>query len=571
MATTPSIRVTENTTQLMISESAALPRLEVRPLVTSPASPIKEFPQIMIEFKERYPIEPEARIEKNAASVPRPVGKSIVPDVDYAKPMLGTLTFLLQAFQQTCKVREDVKGGIEKLKKNFGLAEDYIAMYSANRKVVGAVNTLYITILKAIEDVIGYYTQHMFIKGLKAMWDGKNYEKSLLECLENISKDGNELIHEADTAHKQATNKVAEDLERGMFKGLGTMDTIDKRTENIEVMVKGANKGIMGMVKDHLVAMEARYEKERARHEKEKARNERDMQFLQRQIGQQNAENRDLKQLFYRVITPEPMPLAAPTVVTQQDLLGFLDSTDVDTSDIEYIIAQRELIIAGGQDRTEQIMKSPQLREWLVQAESKELLIHGNSEPEPLSPISFFCALLMQNLRGVDQFKSLAFFCGLHSYDDFGGARPMILSLLAQLLQQQQFDLGFVDHELAYCMDDGDIGAFCYVFGQLVRQVKSTESVFCVIDGINVYEALEEELLQDTACVLRPLLDLTRERGSVFKILVTSPSITEDTRQAIEDENYLALPKPAANTLGYSDLRFERQWQEGFKPNQHYQ
>ncbi|KAK8087783.1 hypothetical protein PG997_002744 [Apiospora hydei] len=446
-------------------------------------------------------------IESKAYTVQRV--SSLVPEVDYAKPILGTLTFLLQAFQQTCKVREDVKGGIEKLKKNFGLVEDYIAMYSTNKKVAEAVTTIYITILKAIEEVIGYYTKHIFIKGLKAMWDGKNYEKSLLECLENISKDGNELIHEADTAHKQATNKVVEDLERG----LDTMDIIDRRTVNIEFMVKSASKGIMVMVKDHLVAMEARYKRERARHEKEKARNEQDMQFLQRQIEQQNAENRELKQLFYRAITPELIPLATTTVVTQQDLLSFLDSTDVNTSDIEYIITQRELVIAGGQDRTEQIMKSPQLREWLVQAESKELLIHGNSEPEPISPISFFCALLMQNLRGVDQFKSLAFFCGSHPYDDFGGARLMIMSLLAQFLQQQHFDLVFVDHALAYRMDDGDIEAFCYAFGQLVRQVKSTDSVFCVIDGINFYEGLEEELLQDTAYVLRFLLDLTRERG----------------------------------------------------------
>lgn len=245
-------------------------------------------------------------------------------------------------------------------------------------------------------------------------------------------------------------------------------------------------------------------------------------------------------------------------------MLDFLISTDIETADIDYILSQRELIIPGGHDRTEQIMKSTQLREWLVQDDSKELLIHGNSEPEPISPVSFFCALLMRNLRGVEQFRSIAFFCGCHPYEDFGGARPMIMSLLAQLLQQQSFDLGFIDHELAYRMDDGDIGAFCFVFRQLVHQVKNTESVFCVIDGINFYEGFDEESLQETAYVLCSLLDLTRERGVIFKILVTSPSITVDTRLAIEDEDYLALPQRDANALGYSDLRFERQWREGF-------
>lgn len=42
-------------------------------------------------------------------------------------------------------------------------------------------------------------------KAIKALWNGKNYEKSLLESLENISKDGQELIDEANIAHKQAT------------------------------------------------------------------------------------------------------------------------------------------------------------------------------------------------------------------------------------------------------------------------------------------------------------------------------------------------------------------------------
>ncbi|KAK8140096.1 hypothetical protein PG984_000162 [Apiospora sp. TS-2023a] len=584
----------ESTPQLIVSGPEAAPRLEATQLGISPASQVKEFTQIMAEYKWIHPNEPAAHIEKGysirsktswqevlkvledaakeyagskgvkgalrktkgfieskADTVQRV--SSVIPDVDYAKPILGTLKFLLETFQQTCKVREDVESGMEKLKKNFGLVEDYISMYSGNRKVVEAVTALYITILKAIEEVIGYYTQHMLVKGFKALWDGKNYEKSLLKCLEDITKNGNELIHEADTAHKQVTNKVA----KGVEEGLKNLNILDQRTENVENMIefllRRANTSISAMVKEALVAQEIK-------HKRELERNERERQFLHRLIEQREE---DLMQVCIRAVSPQPSPIAIPVVVTQQALLDFLDSADVEKADMDYITSQRELIIAGGQDRTEQIMRSPQLREWLVQAESRELLIHGNSDPAPISPISFFCALLVRNLRGVDQFKSLAFFCGSHPYDDLGGARPMIMSLLAQLLEQQHFDLGFVDYELAYSMDSGNIETFCYVFRQLVRQVRSTESVFCVVDGINFYEGMGEESLQEMAYVLRSLLDLSRERGAVFKILVTSPSITEDTRQAIEDEDYLALPEQTTNTLGFSDLRFERQWQEG--------
>ncbi|KAI0105435.1 hypothetical protein GGR51DRAFT_188275 [Nemania sp. FL0031] len=541
------------------------------------ATNIHSFPEIMREFKNSFPLEPKERAENGnsirsktswqevlmvldnaAAAYATKSGLKgklkrvqvfienrsytierathLVPDISYSKPIVGALTFLLEAFKQTSKVRQEVNDGIERLNKEFGRVEDYIEMYSAKSKVVEAAMALYVTILKAIEEVIGYYTKHMVIKGLKAVWNGENYEESLLSCLENITNGSKELMDEADTAHKQVTNKMAKDI--------GALP---------ELVEESLKKHLDAMFNDHITAMEAQHEKEK--------------QLLRHEIEKRDAERARYEQLYYRTITPEPHPVAE-CIVKEEDILQFLDMTGVETTDVEYIIRQRELIISRDQDRTEQVMKSPQLREWLVQANSKELLIHGNSEPLPISPISLFCAMLLQNLRGVERFKSTAFFCGCHPYNDYGGARTLIMSLLAQLLQQQRFDLSFIDHETAYRMDDGDIQAFCYVFGQLVGQVKRTETVFCIIDGINFYERNGEEPLQEMAYVLRFLLDLTERKGLVYKILVTSPSSTEDVRQAIRDEDYLALPEQAANTLGFSNERFQRQWEEGLEPAQ---
>jgi hypothetical protein len=227
---------------------------------------------------------------------------------------------------------------------------------------------------------------------------------------------------------------------------------------------------------------------------------------------------------------------------------------------------QKERLTSASQDRTDQIMKSPRFKEWVVSASSQTLLIHGNSDSQFISPISFFCALLVQNLRSVDRFRPLIFFCGCHLYEDYGGGRTMIISLLAQLLQQQAFDLTFIDHELVYQMDSGNIEAFCHVFGRLVEQIHTTRTVFCVIDGINYYER-HEEVLQDMALVLSSLLDLSREQ-TVFKLLVTSPSTSEDVRQAVADTDYLALPEQTLNVQEFSGLRFEREWKEGFSGSQ---
>ncbi|KAK5636106.1 hypothetical protein RRF57_011818 [Xylaria bambusicola] len=480
-------------------------------------------------------------IEDQADTIER--GSRLVPDVSYSKPIVGTLTFILAAFKQTSKVRQEVSDGVERLEKKFDLIEDYIELYSTKPKVIKSAMTLYVTILKAIEEVISYYTRHMVIKGLKALWNGENYEESLLSCLEDITYVSKELMDEADTAHKQVTNAMAKNVQTG-FQDVKIM---------VEQAEKGLREGLNAMFKDHIDAMEARHEKEK--------------QLLRHEIEERDTERARFEQLYYRAITPEP-PSKAECIVKQEDLLLFLDMASVETTDIEYITQQRELVISRGQDRTEQIMKSNQLREWLVQPNSKELLVHGNGEPFPISPLSFFCALTMQNLRGVGRFKSVAFFCGCHPYDDYGGARTLIMSLLAQLLQQQQFDLSFIDHETAYRMSNGDSLAFCYVFGRLLQQVNKNETVFCVIDGINFYECEGEEPLQEMSDVLRFLLDLSRQRDLVYKILVTSPSSTEDVRLAIRDEDYLALPEQAANTLGFSKERSSRQWQEAVDVSQ---
>ncbi|KAI2619763.1 hypothetical protein GGS26DRAFT_595168 [Hypomontagnella submonticulosa] len=570
--------------QLITQPAPGSPTPEAANQAEPPVAKIKSFPKVMEEFKAKHPKEPKGRQEKGcsirsktswegvlevldeaAAAYTTKSGikgkirritqfigdqadtakriSSVIPEIDYSKPIIGALTFLLDAFKRTSDVRSEVKEGIETLKEKFSHIEDYLAMYSAKEKVVNSVMTLYITMLKAIEEVIGYYTRHIFIKGLDAVWSGENYEKALLECLEKISDDGKKLIHEADTAHKQVTNKVAEDVQTGIKK----TDLVLKKTNSMKIMMKDMANGFRDMFEDHIHEMDARHEREK--------------QLWQREYERLASEKAEWQERYLRAVTPEPKSII--TIVTQKDLLDFLNLTGLEKADMEDIIHRRELLTSGGQDRTAQIMGSPLFRQWMITAASRELLIHANSDAQPVSPLSFFCAMLMQNLRNVDRFRSVAFFCGLHPYEDYGGGRTMIMSLLAQLLQQQSFDLSFIDHELAYIMDSGDIGAFCYVFGELVQQIRGPETVFCIIDGINFYERYED-LLQEMALVLRFLLDLTKCR-TVFKILITSPSTTEDVRKAIEDEDYLALPEQATNTQEFSALRFERQWEEGLR------
>lgn len=138
MASTLRINTPETITRPVVSQSDATPPPEAtQQLGSSWVHETKEFLDIMLEFKIRYPVEPEARVEKwysiraktsweevlkvldNSATayakgkgLQRALKKTkgvmenradtfekisrIVPDVDYTKPILGAVIFILQ-------------------------------------------------------------------------------------------------------------------------------------------------------------------------------------------------------------------------------------------------------------------------------------------------------------------------------------------------------------------------------------------------------------------------------------------------------------------------------------------
>ncbi|KAF3016550.1 hypothetical protein E8E14_012383 [Neopestalotiopsis sp. 37M] len=441
------------------------------------------------------------------------------------------------AFQKAGKVRTDVEDGIENLKDNFDLIQVYLELYAAKAKVSEAALELYVTILIAIEEVIDYYTGHITIKGLKALWDGEKYQEKLLTCLKKIGEVGNKLIQQADTAQKQETQNGFSSLE-------AKLDNQKKFIEDVAQRIQNGFIHLFEQCNRNIDTTNTKY------------------QILRQQAQLAYTENTVLRHYLQRATTPEMYPREPTT--TREYLLEFLDSSEIYAHDVAYITRHRISRTTSGRNCTDQLMKYNEFAQWVTEPTSKELLIHGNSDTTHISPLSFFCALLMQNLRRVQRFVSVAFFCGSHPYEDQGGPRTLIISLLAQLLQQRtRFDLRFLTYEMAELMETGDIQAYCSVFGQLVQQMARDETVFCIIDGANFYER-DEEMRYEFAEVLCFLLDLTKSQTK-FKILLTSPSITTEIREAIRDEDYLSLPEQGKGTEDFSLLRFERQLDESMQ------
>lgn len=67
----------------------------------------------------------------------------------------------MQAFKRTSKVREAVKEGLEDLTQKFEDTDVFCRIYFGQDKIAKAALTLHVSILKAVEDVIGFYTKHI--------------------------------------------------------------------------------------------------------------------------------------------------------------------------------------------------------------------------------------------------------------------------------------------------------------------------------------------------------------------------------------------------------------------------
>jgi hypothetical protein len=134
----------------------------------------------------------------------------------------------------------------------------------------------------------------------------------------------------------------------------------------------------------------------------------------------------------------------------------------------------------------------------------------------------------------------LVFFCGRHlAWDENQGGLAMIRSLIVQVLRQFPLTVvqSYPDMSLQGFESD-DVNILCKIFFLLVQQLPSIALIFCLIDGINLYET--EEYLDGIEIVVLHLVDLVEQgicvRRSSFKLLITCPQPTLEVRKAFDSE-----------------------------------
>lgn len=264
--------------------------------------------------------------------------------------------------------------------------------------------------------------------------------------------------------------------------------------------------------------------------------------------------------LEYR-LTPSPPPPQAPVrewYINEEALRRMLDTADLDLADAAFVADKKAQLPARQRVQAEQIIHAPLFREWVVSPRSAKLLVHWDFQPPKtvagVSPLSVFCATIAQALRRKARFVSALWLCGRHvDVAEPGarvGARPMLASLIDQLLRQHAFDTRPLHRDLDLAaLRAGGLDEWVKLLGWLVRRLPETTTLVCLVDGVVLFERdeFEAEALPVFSSLLRLAADPTVP--AAVKVLFTSTPGTDIVRRAFEDDDLIlnvdALPRLA--------------------------
>lgn len=224
--------------------------------------------------------------------------------------------------------------------------------------------------------------------------------------------------------------------------------------------------------------------------------------------------------------------------MNRKEVLKILDfDRETIKDDLESCQELQSTLDLRAQDEASWVIQSDELRLWLTLPESRDLLINGHRSDalEQLSPLSLVCAELVSLFRIAKDAIVASYFCGLHSdydQDEKASFPGMLASLIGQIVHQskrKKFDLDYSCVEInRKKLGRLDLRALSKAFGTIVQQLPKDKIFYCVIDGISLYEAMDDSGdSSDTIYFLRKLYKLLKpavERNSAtMKLLLTCP------------------------------------------------
>lgn len=294
-------------------------------------------------------------------------------------------------------------------------------------------------------------------------------------------------------------------------------------------------------------------------------------------VENQRLQLRSTSPLLYTSPWTSPPSTMAPVMnwyMDQESLRKIINTRDLDRIDMTFIDNKRGQLPARQHAQAEQIVNAPLFRDWIVSTSSAKLLVQWDARPPQtiaeVSPLSVFCTTMVRALQAKERFMSVQWFCGRHidptEVGPYVGGHAMLASLIDQLLRQWAFDTRPLHHEVNLDgLQAGDLDELKKLLGWLVRQLPPAITLFCIVDGVVLYE--RDEYWDDAALVLAYLLSLTADPTMqvTVKVLFASTPGPDTIRASFEEEELIlnvdTLPRLA---WAPSEERVVRELGDGF-------
>ncbi|KAK7999104.1 hypothetical protein PG991_014779 [Apiospora marii] len=493
------------------------------------------------------------------------MASKMAPDDPFSTPVLGAVGILLDAANQAAAVRKQVietfdGEGFENLIPIFSDVELFLGRCSAktqtfttprsssplphSRQSTALLVSILATNLTTLLCTV--------FRGGKAIMMRGEYEKELVESLKDINTKSEKLLREASKSHMHEAHLYSEQGRRLM----GTIQT---------TVVHGFNH-FGSLLTEHTRRMDILIEQNRESHAA--------IRYLLVENERLRSTSPGLPSPWHPPALPAtafvhaPLALPAPApYVTQEELQTKLGMSETGLDDILFIFDKKSDFPSRQRLQTEQIIQHQLFADWVVSASSSKILVQWEP-PLPrtiadLSPLSLFCANLVQVLGAHDRFISIQWFCGRHLRGS-GNGNAMLVSLIAQLLRVHHggFDMQALSHafDIPALLESRDTDGLIGLLEWLVRALPQTVTLFCLIDGVILYERPEHWASAEP--VLLCLLQLANgsAAGATVKVLFTSTPGPPTVRAAFEEEgliiNVETLPHLA---VAPSDVRFARE------------
>lgn len=203
---------------------------------------------------------------------------------------------------------------------------------------------------------------------------------------------------------------------------------------------------------------------------------------------------------------------------------------------------------------------------WLKEeSNSSALLVEGGREhPNIFTPLSYLCALIVQEYRDTDNIFVLSYFGGIR--DQQANPTDMLCQMLGQLLTYKFVASVYlrnpIEHELKDKIKRKDFKTLLEVFLKLIKQLESYKRViFCIIDSVTMIErGKQKKDAQELILALNTIVRGQRGRARkpdthlIFKLLATENATCLAAQSFFRQKDRIILSQEIFDKSIHSDL-----------------